>query len=29
MSNQNLFAPLRAAFPADLDRVAVETAQVG
>ncbi|MBK8665276.1 MAG: malonyl-CoA synthase [Burkholderiales bacterium] len=25
MSNQNLFATLRAAFPADLDRVAVET----
>lgn len=25
MSNQNLFAALRAAFPADLDAVAVET----
>ena len=29
MSNQNLFAALRAAFPADLDRIAVETADAG
>ena len=29
MSNQNLFAALRAAFPADLDSIAVETADAG